>query len=62
LGVWTGRLAAGLGLIGVVDADGLWALIDRHHPRGGEPLAGTKQPTVRAIDAAFSEPKRVSLL
>lgn len=59
--MWTRRLAAGLGLIGVVDADGLRALIDRRS-HGGEPLAGSKQPTVRAIDATFLAPKSVSLL
>ena len=55
----TGRLAAGLGLIGAVEADRLRALIEQHHYRGGEPLAAPKQPTLRAIDTA---PKSVSLL
>ena len=60
--MWTGRLAAELGPIGVVAADGLRTLIDQHLSHGGEPLAAPKQPTVPAIDAAFSAPKSVSLL
>ena len=61
-GVWSGRLAGQLGLVGVVEADGLRALIDRQHPASGEVLGGSKQATVRAIDATFSAPKSVSLL
>ncbi len=61
-GVWTGRLAAELGLVGTVTAADLRALIDRRHPSTAEPLGGPKQPTVRAIDATFSAPKSVSLL
>jgi conjugative relaxase-like TrwC/TraI family protein len=61
-GVWTGRLAAQLGLVGTVTADDLRALIDRRHPATAEPLGGPKQPTVRAVDATFSSPKSVSLL
>ncbi len=48
--------------MGVVDAGGLRALIDRRHPDSGEALGGGKQPRVRAIDATFSAPKGVSLL
>ena len=61
-GVWTGRLAEQLGLVGVVQADDLRALIDGCHPDSGERLAGSKPATVRAIDATFSAPKSVSLL
>ncbi len=61
-GVWAGRLAAELGLAGVVEADSLRALIGRRHPDTGDPLGGGKQPTVRAIDATFSAPKSCSLL
>jgi conjugative relaxase-like TrwC/TraI family protein len=61
-GVWTGRLAGQLGLAGVVEADGLRALIDRRHPASGEGLGRGKQPTVRAIDATFSAPKSATLL
>jgi conjugative relaxase-like TrwC/TraI family protein len=61
-GVWSGRLAGELGLVGVLEADDLRALIDRQHPASGETLGGHKQPTVRAIDATFSAPKSVSLL
>jgi conjugative relaxase-like TrwC/TraI family protein len=61
-GVWSGRLAGQLGLVGVVAADGLRALIDRRHPATSETLGGPNEPTVRAIDATFSVPKSVSLL
>lgn len=63
-GVWSGRLAAQLGLAGVVEGDGLRALIDRRHPVSGETLAAGlgRKPKVRAIDATFSAPKSVSLL
>jgi conjugative relaxase-like TrwC/TraI family protein len=61
-GVWTGRLAEQLGLVGVVQADDLRSLIDGCHPSNGEQVAGSKPATVRAIDATFSAPKSVSLL
>ena len=61
-GVWTGRLAEQLGLVGVVQADDLRSLIDGCDPSSGERLAGSKPATVRAIDATFSAPKSVSLL
>jgi conjugative relaxase-like TrwC/TraI family protein len=62
-GVWSGRLAAEFGLVGVVEGDVLRALIDGRHPVSGETLAaGGRKPTVRAIDATFSAPKSVSLL
>jgi conjugative relaxase-like TrwC/TraI family protein len=63
-GVWTGRLAGQLGLVGVVDGDDLRALIDHRDPATGETLeAGPgRKPTVRAIDATFSAPKSASLL
>ncbi len=60
-GVWTGRLAEQLGLVGVVQAVDLRSLIDARHPDSGA-LAGSKPATVRAIDATFSAPKSVSLL
>ena len=47
-GVWSGRLAAELGLAGVVGRDDLRALIDGCHPDGGERLTGSKPATVRA--------------
>ncbi len=61
-GVWTGRLAEQVGLVGVVQADDLRSLIDGCDPSSGERLAGSKPATVRAIDATFSAPKSVSLL
>jgi conjugative relaxase-like TrwC/TraI family protein len=63
-GVWSGRLADQLGLVGVVGADDLRSLIDRCHPLSGEALGDGpgRRPTVRAIDATFSAPKSVSVL
>lgn len=61
-GVWSGKLAARLGLDGVVAGDDLRALIDRIHPTTGVMLTRGKQTKVRAIDATFSAPKSVSLL
>ncbi|MBO0748448.1 MAG: relaxase domain-containing protein, partial [Acidimicrobiaceae bacterium] len=62
-GVWTGALAAGLGLEGVVGAEELRALIDRLDPNTGALLTeGAKPAQVRAFDATFSAPKSVSLL
>ena len=61
-GVWAGRLAAELGLAGVVAGDDLRALLDQKHPDGSGSLGGGKQPKVRAFDGTFSAPKSVSLL
>lgn len=61
-GVWSGRLAAKLGLDGVVADDDLRALIGRRHPATGVMLVSGRPTKVRAIDATFSAPKSVSLL
>ncbi len=62
-GVWAGRLAAGLGLEGVVEGEVLRALLDRHHPETGMPLVvGGRSVLVKAFDVTFSAPKSVSLL
>lgn len=61
-GVWSGKLAAKLGLDGVVAGDHLRSLIDRRDPLSGIQLARGKPTKVRAIDATFSAPKSVSLL
>ena len=61
-GVWSGRLAGELGLVGVVGAAELRALIERRHPGSGEALGGGRTARVRAVDATFSAPKSVSLL
>ncbi|MDP9403974.1 MAG: relaxase domain-containing protein, partial [Actinomycetota bacterium] len=62
-GVWAGRFAAELGLEGVVDADQLRAVVEGHHPVGGEDLlAGRPERKVAAFDATFSAPKSASLL
>jgi conjugative relaxase-like TrwC/TraI family protein len=62
-GVWAGRLAGELGLVGVVGAEDLRALIDRVDPASGDPLTpGSKPVKVRAVDTTFSAPKSVSLL
>ena len=63
-GVWAGRLAEQLGLSGVVEADGLRALIDGRDPITPTGLGRRLDPkrVVRAFDATFSPPKSVSLL
>ena len=62
-GVWQGRLAAELGLTGVVDADHLGGLLLGRDPvTDAELLAGHRARTVTAFDVTFSAPKSVSLL
>ncbi len=62
-GVWAGRWAEGLGLSGVVEADGLRDLVDGKHPiTGVDLLAGSRPRSVLAFDLTFSAPKSVSLL
>lgn len=62
-GVWHGRWAEELGLVGVVDADHLRALVEGRHPTTGVDLvAGHRERTVKAIDLTLSAPKSVSLL
>jgi len=62
-GVWHGRWAEQLGLVGVVEADVLRAMVEGHHPTTGEDLlAGNKERVVKAIDLTLSAPKSVSLL
>jgi len=62
-GVWAGRFAADLGLVGVVDADDLRALVQGRHPGTGvDLLAGRPARKVNAFDATFSPAKGVSVL
>ena len=61
-GVWHGRWAQGLGLQGVVEADGLRALVDGRDPNSGKPLLIGRERKVRAFDLTLSAPKSVSLL
>ncbi len=63
-GVWQGRLAAELGLAGVVDPDQLRALLLARDPTtDAELLVAKGRPrTVTAHDVTFSAPKSVSLL
>jgi conjugative relaxase-like TrwC/TraI family protein len=62
-GVWQGDLADRLGLSGVVDADGLRALLLGHHPGTDEALlGGHRERRVAAFDVTFSAPKSVSVL
>ena len=62
-GVWQGHLAADLGLVGVVDADDLRALLIGDEPGTGVGLlAGHRSRKVAAFDLTFSAPKSVSLL
>ncbi len=62
-GVWAGRWADELGLVGVVEADQLRALIEARHPSSGDVLVkGLRERSVRAFDVTFSAPKSVSML
>ncbi len=62
-GVWQGRLAAELGLAGVVEADALRALLLNRDPATDTVLVtGGRRRTVTAFDVTFSAPKSVSLL
>ena len=62
-GVWHGRWADRLGLVGVVEPDHLLALVEGEHPTLGLPLlAGHRERTVKAFDLTLSAPKSVSLL
>ena len=70
-GVWSGRQADGLGLVGRVDADDLQHLLEGRDPTTGTPLGSplvdrttANGSTVRAVagfDATFSAPKTVSV-
>jgi conjugative relaxase-like TrwC/TraI family protein len=62
-GVWSGKGAEKLGLVGMVEADQLRALVDGRGPATGEELLGRSRPrVVKAFDLTFSCPKSVSLL
>jgi len=62
-GVWHGRWADRLGLVGVVEPDHLRALVEGEHPTLGLLLlAGHRERTVKALDLTLSAPKSVSLL
>ena len=62
-GVWSGRFAAELGLVGVVDADQLRALVQGFDPVAGTNLlAGRPERSVNAFDLTLSAPKGPSVL
>lgn len=62
-GVWSGKWAEKLGLVGMVEADQLRALVDGREPIAGEELLGRCRPrSLKAFDLTFSSPKSVSLL
>jgi conjugative relaxase-like TrwC/TraI family protein len=62
-GVWAGRWAPKLGLVGVVEASDLRALVNGVDPRDGRWwLEGRPARKVNAFDATFSAPKSASLL
>lgn len=62
-GVWSGKWAEKLGLVGMVEADQLRALVGGRDPTTGEELlAGSRARSVKAFDLTFSCPKSVSLL
>ena len=58
-----GRWSPTLGVPGLVEADGLRALVDGNDPTTGRPLlVGLRERTVKAFDLTFSAPKAVSVL
>jgi conjugative relaxase-like TrwC/TraI family protein len=62
-GVWAGRFAPELGLVGLVDADDLRAIVQGLHPATDvNLLAGRPKRKVNVFDATFSAPKGVSVL
>src|ERR1700738_4764348 len=63
-GVWFGGLAGEFGLVGVVEGDGLRALIEGRDPKLGTALLPEhrRKRKVQAIDVTLSPPKSVSLL
>jgi conjugative relaxase-like TrwC/TraI family protein len=58
---WTGSAAAGLGLAGPLDPDGVRRLLGGQHPATGQPI-GSSRVTVAAFDLTFSAPKSASVL
>ena len=59
-GVWQGRLAAELGLAGVVEADALRSVLLGRDPATDAVLVtGGRRRTVTAFDVTFSAPKSV---
>jgi len=62
-GVWAGRFAPDLGLVGLVDADDLRSVVKGLHPGTGvDLLAGRPKRKVNVFDATFSPPKSASVL
>jgi conjugative relaxase-like TrwC/TraI family protein len=60
-GEWRGSAAAALGLVGVVDAEGLRRALAGEHPATGEKLS-ERAPRTLGFDLTFRAPKSVSLL
>ena len=61
-GVWAGSWATTLGLVGMVEADALRALVEGNDPMSQVRLLTGRKRTVKAFDLTFSAPKSVSLL
>ena len=61
-GVWAGSWSKTLGLVGMVEADQLRALIEGNDPSSQVRLLTGRERTVKAFDLTFSAPKSVSLL
>jgi conjugative relaxase-like TrwC/TraI family protein len=62
-GVWMGRSAERLGLVGEVDGEALHRVLDHRDPRTGTRLTRAQgAPKVPGFDATFCAPKSVSLL
>ncbi len=61
-GVWAGSWSSTLGLVGMVEADALRALVGGNDPMSGARLLTGRERTVKAFDLTFSAPKSVSVL
>src|SRR6478735_9243419 len=57
-----GSWAKSLGLVGMVEADQLRAVIEGNDPSSQVRLLAGRERTVKAFDLTFSAPKSVSLL
>jgi conjugative relaxase-like TrwC/TraI family protein len=61
-GVWIGRQAKALGLVGDVDPEDFLSLMDGRDPSGAKLGRGYNDESVRGYDITFSAPKSVSTL
>ncbi len=61
-GVWVGKQATAMGLVGEVDPDAFLSLMDGRDPSGAQLGRAYNDESVRGYDVTFSAPKSVSTL